>query len=253
MSIPVWRWGKGSARGSPRSGAAVAAFTLIELLVVIAIIAVLAGMLLPALSKAKEQAKKTRCFNNCRQLMIAATMYAGDHLGYLPCGSMNTPRSPKGYLTWDEQVKPFGGITNLLVCSSHRLGRRHYWANANIENGQQTDRNPRQTGVMALGFSVQPETLARPSDTIALTEIRDQNATYAFGGVSNPGEGWGSMLFAREDLFILQYRHINRETIAFCDGHVESMRSNSVMGPKLASGRWSFERFYRDPARVPTQ
>jgi len=50
-----------------------------------------------------------------------------------------------------------------------------------------------------------------------------------------------------------QYRHINRETISFCDGHVESMRSNSVMGPKLASGRWSFERFYRDPARVPTQ
>ena len=229
------------------------AFTLIELLVVIAIIAILAGLLLPALAAGKEQARKTRCFNNCRQLILACQLYAGDQRGYLPCGSMNSSRSPKGYLTWDEQVVPFGGITNLLICSSHKYGRRHYWANANIENGQQAEGNPRQTGVMAAGFSVQPETLKNPSGTVAFTEIRDQKASYAFGGVSNPGEGWGSMLFAYEDLFILQYRHLKRETISFTDGHVESLKSNMVMGPKLPSGKWSFEKFYRDPARVPTK
>jgi hypothetical protein len=185
--------------------------------------------------------------------MLASLMYAGDHQGYLPCGSMSSSRVSKGYLTWDELILPYGGLTNLLVCSSHKYGRRHYWANANIDNGQQVERNPRQTGVMALGFSVQPETLARPSDTVALTEIRDQNATYAKGGVSNPGEGWGSMLFAREDLYILQFRHLKRETLTFCDGHVESLKSNVVMGPKLASGAWSFQRFYRDPARIPAQ
>jgi prepilin-type N-terminal cleavage/methylation domain-containing protein/prepilin-type processing-associated H-X9-DG protein len=90
-----------------------AGFTLIELLVVIAIIAILAGMLLPALSKAKETGKRIACVNHMRQLGLAAMMYADDHDGRFPVRELGVDPG-----AWPTTLLDGYKDLRLLVCPS---------------------------------------------------------------------------------------------------------------------------------------
>ncbi len=109
------QWGRHCGRRERSS----TGFTLIELLVVIAIIAILASMLLPALSGAKEQATRTKCKNNQRQILLTMQMYAQDHDGDFPSGSRGGSTEHASFIGSDtlEVLRARDGMTtNTLSC-----------------------------------------------------------------------------------------------------------------------------------------
>ena len=110
------------------------AFTLIELLVVIAIIAILAALLLPALSGAKQRSRTTQCLSNLHQIGLGMTMYADDFNGLYPESGATIlwdqidPTTHKN--SWLQQIFPYAHNTNAFHCPADRRAFFSYFNGA---------------------------------------------------------------------------------------------------------------------------
>ena len=155
-------------------------FTLIELLVVIAIIAILAGMLLPALSKAKQKAHSIQCVSNSRQILLASKMYTDDNSNKHVVTYIFPPYS-KGLTTWFQLLQPYLSSTNILICPA-RKGKplqleRWDGINVNIPTVSDYAVNNQLTGELSsyVDYIHHRETRVRnPSSTIFITDSGTQ-------------------------------------------------------------------------------
>lgn len=221
------------SRHSQRSGALsqpspalpTCGFTLIELLVVVAMIAVLAALLFPVFQKVRENARRTACLSNLKQIGLALTQYTGDNDEGLPPGAYSTPG---GFVTWRQLIFPYVKSVAAFTCPS------------NPYNNMPTSVDPASTFLISYGCN---ETVLRTrNNTTLLNDIQNPATLFLVGETDGAGYNLNNangngpnppilspdcggcdfrVTGSHTDLFA---GHLSRSNWLFADGHVRSQR-----------------------------
>ena len=245
-------------------------FTLIELLVVIAIIAILAAILFPVFSRAREQARKTACLSNAKQLGLALMMYAQDWDETLPFWRTKChgdSRYPPGGLFWTEQILPYVKNKDVFRCPSARdEGHSRCWCYPARYGRPDNDLGSNYGyNELLLNGAISPPwggcadgchhiaRLAAPSETVVIADNQHDlispwariepewiNPRIAFANYNNNGDiacGCPARLTVPLDVALDRHaRHTGGAILVFADGHAKWYKGDQIK-PKAWGGQ----------------